>query len=74
MVLLGPSHHFYLDSVAISQHFKFATPLGDIPLDLEALDKLGHTGLFDSLDRDADDEEHSLELHLPYIRHIFQKK
>ena len=32
--LLGPSHHYHLDKIALSQHVKYGTPLGDIPLDL----------------------------------------
>lgn len=32
--LLGPSHHYHLDKIALSQHVKYGTPLGDISLDL----------------------------------------
>ncbi|KAJ9107058.1 hypothetical protein QFC19_002928 [Naganishia cerealis] len=70
--LLGPSHHHYLNKIALSKCTKYATPLGDIPIDTETLKKLKQTGLFDTMDLDIDSDEHSLEMHLPYIRLIFQ--
>ncbi|KAH8086820.1 MEMO1 family [Filobasidium floriforme] len=72
--LLGPSHHYHLDKIALSQHHKYGTPLGDIPLDLDVIKDLEHTELFDKLDKEADEDEHSLEMHLPYIRHVFSNR
>lgn len=34
--LLGPSHHAYIDGVALSSFKAYGTPLGDIPLDLKS--------------------------------------
>ncbi|KAJ9103991.1 hypothetical protein QFC21_002454 [Naganishia friedmannii] len=70
--LLGPSHHHYLSKIALSKCAKYATPLGDIPIDLETVKKLKGTGLFDEMDLDTDSDEHSLEMHLPYIRLMFK--
>ncbi|KAJ3824966.1 MEMO1 family [Lentinula raphanica] len=70
--ILGPSHHLYLDGCALSNCKEFATPVGNLPLDLETISELRDTGKFDSLDIDADEAEHSLEMHLPYVRTIFQ--
>lgn len=36
MFLLGPSHHVYLNGIALSKFAAYGTPLGDIPLDLES--------------------------------------
>lgn len=36
-----------------------------------ALQELRATGKFDVLEFDADEEEHSLEMHLPYVVKIF---
>jgi predicted class III extradiol MEMO1 family dioxygenase len=33
--------------------------------------KLKKTGMFDEMDLDTDSDEHSLEMHLPYIRLMF---
>ncbi|GHJ84057.1 hypothetical protein NliqN6_0459 [Naganishia liquefaciens] len=70
--LLGPSHHFYLSRIALSGCSKYATPLGDIPLDMETIAKLRKTGKFDEMDLETDGDEHSLEMHLPYLRLVFQ--
>ncbi|WWC73463.1 AmmeMemoRadiSam system protein B [Kwoniella pini CBS 10737] len=70
--LLGPSHHIYLDGLALSTCEAYETPLGDIQLDLETITELESTGLFSQMRKSIDEDEHSLEMHLPYIRHIFK--
>ncbi|WWD20094.1 AmmeMemoRadiSam system protein B [Kwoniella shandongensis] len=69
--LLGPSHHAYLSGVALSRFESYETPVGDLPLDLEAIADLRETGVFSEMKSSVDEEEHSLEMHLPYIRHVF---
>lgn len=76
VVILGPSHHVYLkDRCAVSIADVLETPLGSLPVDREVID-----GLLELSDRDArfvrmscdmDEAEHSIEMHLPYIRHVF---
>ena len=34
--VLGPSHHVYLNGCALSKCKTYATPIGDLPLDLES--------------------------------------
>ncbi len=51
---------------------RYATPLGDIPIDSETVSELSATGKFYQLNKTAEEDEHSLELHLPYIRKIFE--
>ncbi|KAF9069072.1 MEMO1 family [Rhodocollybia butyracea] len=70
--ILGPSHHLYLDGCALSGCKEYATPVGNLPLDLETIKELRDTGKFDSLEIDDDEAEHSLEMHLPYVRTIFK--
>ncbi|KAI9797074.1 MAG: hypothetical protein M1833_005679 [Piccolia ochrophora] len=67
--LLGPSHHAYLPGCALSSYKSYATPLGDLPLDESTIAELHATGKFEWMSKMADDEEHSLEMHLPYIFH-----
>lgn len=69
--LLGPSHHVYLSGIALSRFAAYGTPLGDIPLDLETIAELRGTKLFSEMKPSVDEEEHSLEMHLPYIRQVF---
>lgn len=37
------------------------------------MNELRETGLFEEMSPSTDEDEHSLEMHLPYIRHIFAK-
>jgi hypothetical protein len=39
---------------------------------LVAIEKLRKTGKFDVMDLETDSDEHSLEMHLPYIRLLFR--
>ncbi|KAL8863898.1 MAG: hypothetical protein Q9198_010245 [Flavoplaca austrocitrina] len=70
--LLGPSHHLYLPTCALPLPSlkTYSTPLGPIPLDTSTLSTLRSTNEFSALPLDADEAEHSLEMHLPYIRHL----
>ncbi|EPT04285.1 hypothetical protein FOMPIDRAFT_1157356 [Fomitopsis schrenkii] len=70
--VLGPSHHIYLDGCALSQCEKYETPLGDLPIDLETVKELRATGEFQDMDTQTDEDEHSIEMHLPYVRKIFE--
>jgi AmmeMemoRadiSam system protein B len=57
----------YLPGCALSQHAKYSTPLGDLLIDQELVGELQSTDKFDTMSKDADETEHSLEMHLPYI-------
>lgn len=71
--LLGPSHHFYLTGCALSQCDQYATPLGNLKIDLEVVEELRGTGMFDDMELEDDEAEHSLEMHLPYIYKMFTR-
>ncbi|KAJ7169929.1 MEMO1 family [Mycena filopes] len=72
--VLGPSHHLYINGCGLSKCKNYATPLGDLPLDLETIQELRATGKFEDLSVSAEEDEHSLEMHLPYIRKMFEGK
>jgi AmmeMemoRadiSam system protein B len=65
--VLGPSHHYYLTGCAISGHALLETPLGDLVVDRATNDELMSTGLFEVMSEEVDSDEHSIEMHLPYI-------
>ncbi|PWY99392.1 UPF0103-domain-containing protein [Testicularia cyperi] len=69
--ILGPSHHVYLDGCALSQCDEYETPLGNLELDKEMLANLTSTGDFSTMSKATDEDEHSLEMHLPYIYRVF---
>ncbi|KAF5377480.1 hypothetical protein D9615_005362 [Tricholomella constricta] len=70
--ILGPSHHFYLQGCALSSCKEYATPIGKLPLDTETIEELWSTGKFESMSIKADEDEHSIEMHLPYVRKVFE--
>ncbi|KAJ1964626.1 hypothetical protein GGI12_001294 [Dipsacomyces acuminosporus] len=72
--LLGPSHHVYLQHCALSACAEYETPLGSIHIDQEITAKLRKTGEFSMMSQSTDEEEHSLEMHLPYIYKIFERR
>lgn len=69
VVLIGPSHHAYLEGCALpgEEVTKYRTPLGDLPLDLDTLAELRKTNQFSALPMDVDEAEHSIEMQLPFL-------
>lgn len=65
--LLGPSHHYYLTGAATTACDKYGTPLGDLVVDTELVKKIQQEWDLEVMSRSVDEEEHSLEMHLPYI-------
>jgi AmmeMemoRadiSam system protein B len=69
VVLLGPSHRVALCGLAATEAEIFATPLGEIPIDREALERvlpLPQVHLLES----AHAFEHSLEVQLPFLQKL----
>jgi AmmeMemoRadiSam system protein B len=67
VVLLGPSHQVPLRGLGLPGVERFATPLGDVPLDLEgaaAVERLPQV----AVRPDAHEAEHSLEVELPFLQ------
>jgi MEMO1 family protein len=69
IVLLGPSHFVALEGLAASSAKAFATPLGLVPVDTEALCQIESLIQVKVLD-EAHAQEHSLEVHLPFLQTI----
>ncbi|CDJ56831.1 hypothetical protein, conserved [Eimeria maxima] len=73
--LLGPSHYKHFKGVALPPEgcSVYLTPLGDLPLDIETLETLRTSGVFQGVSLAEDEEEHSVELMLPFLRHTFKE-
>ncbi|KAI0380185.1 UPF0103-domain-containing protein [Hypomontagnella monticulosa] len=65
--VLGPSHTYYLRGCALTKFAKYETPFGDLTVDEEVVQKLRDTGKFQDIPTRGDVDEHSLEMHFPYI-------
>ncbi|KAJ5172020.1 hypothetical protein N7492_004613 [Penicillium capsulatum] len=81
--ILGPSHHYPLSTLALPQVTSYYTPLSKdpLPLDTELISKLlktqatkpnGSKAIFTTMTQSVDEEEHSIEMHLPYIHRLLQ--
>lgn len=70
VVLLGPAHRVAVRGLALSAADVFRTPLGDVPLDKEAIAALNlpEVMVFDA----AHQLEHSLEVHLPFLQSVLE--
>lgn len=70
--MLGPSHHVYITKPCISNATSLDTPLGSLVADADVRTSLHHTRHFDLLSSDIDEDEHSIEMHLPYVAKIMR--
>ncbi len=67
VVLLGPAHRVYFQGIALPGSGSFATPLGAMPLDTLGFDAIADLP-FISTRPDAHAQEHSLEVHVPFLQ------
>lgn len=65
--ILGPSHHSYFESCAVSPFKTYATPLGPLVIDKETNESLLKQPEFTTMSHRVDEDEHSIEMHLPYV-------
>jgi len=70
IVLIGPSHRVPVRGLAVPTAEAFATPLGTIRVDQDAVQDILSLPQVQALDR-AHEHEHSLEVHLPFLQDIF---
>ncbi|MDH3546627.1 MAG: AmmeMemoRadiSam system protein B [Gammaproteobacteria bacterium] len=68
VILLGPCHRVPVRGLALSGADVFRTPLGDVPLDKEAIGSIDSPRVktFDA----THELEHSLEVHLPFLQSV----
>jgi MEMO1 family protein len=71
VALIGPMHHPYVEPLITTAYDAYATPLGIVPVDKEALGKLDvilKSDLGFGLSLVTSDPEHSLEIELPFLQ------
>jgi AmmeMemoRadiSam system protein B len=69
VLLVGPPHYVSVSGIAASSAKAFATPLGDVPIDTDAVGSLMDDGVVRIDDR-AHAPEHSLEVELPFLQAV----
>uniref|UniRef100_A0A8D8WNP3 Protein MEMO1 n=1 Tax=Cacopsylla melanoneura TaxID=428564 RepID=A0A8D8WNP3_9HEMI len=70
--ILGPSHFYRLGGCALSGAKKYSTPLYDLKIDSQIYSDLEATNKFETISMDVDEEEHSLEMQIPYIAKVME--
>jgi MEMO1 family protein len=67
VILIGPSHRVAFEGLAVSSADSFLTPLGDIAVDLDAVETILRFPFVHCIDQ-AHLQEHSLEVQLPFLQ------
>ncbi|MCX8061637.1 MAG: AmmeMemoRadiSam system protein B [Anaerolineales bacterium] len=73
VAVLAPQHRPYFAAYVTSAHQAYETPLGIVPIDqaaLKALEQQLINEVGESVKRVRADEEHSLEIHLPFLQRV----
>ncbi|KAH7939025.1 hypothetical protein HPB52_005022 [Rhipicephalus sanguineus] len=72
--ILGPSHHARIGGCGLSPAKSYRTPLYDLTINQEVYEELYETGAFEEVSIHVDENEHSLEMHLPYIAKVMENQ
>jgi hypothetical protein len=72
VVMLGPSHRVPMRGLAVPSVECFATPLGEVPVDVTARQRLRELGLVGVSDA-PHAAEHSLEVQLPFLQVVLDE-
>lgn len=72
--ILGPSHHHFFEACAVSPFTTYATPLGSLVIDKETNDSLLQSRAFTTMKPHVDEDEHSIEMHLPYVYKVLERQ
>lgn len=73
VVVLSPFHNYAPHALLVTSHQAYATPLGNLEVDVNALEEV-QSHLDIPITRISNDKEHSLEIELPFLQRVFQKE
>jgi len=72
VLLLGPAHRVFVRGAAVPDAQAFDSPLGEVALDRDLLDRLRELAFVEVSDR-AHAFEHSLEVHVPFLQSVLDR-
>ena len=73
VVIMGPIHDKREEGLFLSNSHSYMTPLGEIPVDLEVVDRLESCSPLFEVDDIPHLQEHSVEVLLPFVKYCFPK-
>lgn len=68
VIVMGPSHYVGFQGLALTDATHFRTPLGEVPLDREAIATLKSASRLFSYRDDAFRREHSVDIQVPFLQ------
>ena len=71
IVLIGPPHYVPVRGIVAPSTRAFATPLGDVVVDVDAVESLRDAGLV-TIDDTPHTPEHALEVELPFLQSVLE--
>ncbi|KAF9453773.1 UPF0103-domain-containing protein [Macrolepiota fuliginosa MF-IS2] len=72
--ILGPSHKWLLHACALTKCNTYDTPIGALPVDTDVVQELYTKGPFLTMSMSQDEDEHSIEMQLPYLCKVCEGK
>jgi AmmeMemoRadiSam system protein B len=72
VVLLGPTHRVAVRGLALPEDNTFSSPLGEIPLDEDAMRRISQLPQV-SVSASAHAQEHSIEVQLPFLQAVLHE-
>jgi hypothetical protein len=70
VIIIGPSHRVPMEEVlSVPRATHYETPLGQIPLDVEFIDKLLKHSIFQNIPQ-ANEYEHSTQIEVPLLQYV----
>ncbi len=70
VVIVGPNHAGLGSEVSVYPEGEWYTPLGSVPIDSELAKRISKSSDLISLDEYSHEEEHSLEVQLPFLQYV----
>ena len=72
VILIGPPHHKWFDGIHVTDAAFYETPLGKVEVNRDVVKKLSANPLCLNV-RGAEEQEHCLEVHLPFLQAVLDK-
>jgi MEMO1 family protein len=72
VVVIGPTHYVPLRGIALSSAEAFATPLGCVPVDRDAVSAITDLACVSAIDA-AHAPEHAIEVELPFLQNVLPR-
>ena len=73
-IIIGPNHSGIGASVSLYPEGEWITPLGSVKIDSELVQEIVNNSRFASLDTHAHEQEHSVEVQIPFLQYITNKE